>query len=85
MRNEDLSDVSWRKSRRSEGPNACVEVGGVSAGRIAVRDSRDPGGPRLALTGDAWDVFVREVKDGAYDLRRAGPLSGRAHPDVYGP
>ncbi len=58
--------VTWRKSSYSgnSGGN-CVEVG--SAARlIAVRDSMDPEGPRLAFAREAWEAFAATVKTGAH-------------------
>jgi hypothetical protein len=31
---------------------------------IAVRDFKDPDGPRLAFTAGGWRAFLRQVKDG---------------------
>jgi Domain of unknown function (DUF397) len=59
---------AWRKASYS-GANGgeCVEVG--AAGRaVAVRDSKDPQGPKLAFAPDAWEAFIREVKAGGFDL-----------------
>lgn len=39
------SSVSWRKSTRSQNEGACVELGNTGA----VRDSKNPHGPILAL------------------------------------
>ncbi|MFC6879731.1 MULTISPECIES: DUF397 domain-containing protein [Actinomadura] len=66
----DLRRTAWRKSSKSipQG-NDCVEVAAPVAGFVALRDSNDPGGPTLVVAGGAWGAFVREVKDGAYDLR----------------
>ena len=46
----------WRKASRSTGGD-CVEVGS-GWGVIRVRDSRNPGGPVLAFTPRAWQLFV---------------------------
>ncbi|MFB4305205.1 DUF397 domain-containing protein [Actinomadura sp. GTD37] len=64
----DLSAVVWRKASRSghEGGN-CVEVAGV-ARVVAVRDSKDPDGPKLAFTSAAWRAFAHRVTSGAHDL-----------------
>ena len=59
--------VVWRKSRRCES-GACVEVAEVPAA-VLVRDSKDPGGPRLAFTTAAWRAFVGGVKARAFDRR----------------
>lgn len=58
----DVSRATWRKSARSGGNGACVEVAGLSPA-IAVRDSKDPDGPKLILTPEQWRSFVRTVKD----------------------
>lgn len=60
----DLTGAAWRKSSYSgnNGGN-CVEVAAASYA-VAVRDSKDPDGPRLSFTAEAWNSFVRAVKDG---------------------
>jgi hypothetical protein len=58
----DLTDASWRKSSRS-GQNGgnCVEVAGLP-GVIAVRDSKNPGGPNLTFSSQAWRTFTQSCK-----------------------
>ncbi|MFI5590574.1 DUF397 domain-containing protein [Amycolatopsis sp. NPDC051758] len=52
---------AWRKSSYSGGENtACVEVAFVSPA-VAVRDSKDPGGPTLAVDASAWRGFLTAV------------------------
>ena len=64
----DLSGAVWRKSSRS-GSNGgqCVEVASNIPGIIAVRDSKDRGGPALAFTPAEWRAFLSGVKDGEFD------------------
>jgi hypothetical protein len=59
----------WRKASYS-GANGggCVEVTQLPASAVAVRDSKDPDGPRLAVTPDEWLAFVAGVKAGEFDL-----------------
>lgn len=46
----------------------CVDA--ASAGSlVAVRDSKDPDGPRLAFTPEEWTAFTGRVKTGAFDPR----------------
>lgn len=61
----DISNVTWRKARSSDANGGeCVEVGSTSAASVAVRDSKDPDGPRLAFTPAGWQAFTRQVKRG---------------------
>ncbi|MER5296108.1 DUF397 domain-containing protein [Streptomyces pharetrae] len=52
------SELEWIKSSYStdDGPS-CVEVATAPA-RILVRDSKNPDGPRLALTPTTWATFL---------------------------
>jgi hypothetical protein len=63
---DDLSSAVWRKSSRS-GTNGCVEVAVVD-GKVAVRDSKERGGPVLVFTPLEWEAFVGGVRDGEFDL-----------------
>jgi Domain of unknown function (DUF397) len=61
-------DLAWRKSSYS-GANGqdCVEVASLPKGGRAVRDSKDPDGPRLAFTASEWRAFIAGVKDGEFE------------------
>jgi hypothetical protein len=61
----DLSALKWRKSSRSitSGGN-CVEVAKLDNGGRAVRDSKDPDGPKLIFTGAEWAAFSDAMRDG---------------------
>jgi hypothetical protein len=61
----DLTNAVWHKSSESINGD-CVEVA-VLAEDIAVRDSKDPEGPVLRFSPEAWKTFVRGSKDGAFD------------------
>jgi len=50
----------WRKARAC-GNGTCVEVAEV-AGKLLVRDSKDPRGVFLSFTADEWAAFVVAVK-----------------------
>jgi Domain of unknown function (DUF397) len=66
---EIIDRLQWRKSSFSGGNGgACVEVAELRSGGRAVRDSKNPGGARLAFTADEWRAFVAGVKDGEFDL-----------------
>lgn len=72
----DLSHAEWRTSGGSDdgGGGNCVEVAFVPGSKegsehvIAVRDSRNPEGPKLIFTPAEWDAFTAGVRDGEFDL-----------------
>lgn len=66
MQQHDFSRVCWRTSSYSGG-GACVEVAPV-ARTIAVRDSKDPDGPRLIFSPQDWQRFLGQIGRAAYDL-----------------
>ena len=65
----DLTDAIWRKSSRSgnNGGN-CVEVARNLPDAVAVRDSKDPGGPVLVFTREQWRAFAAEIRNGGFEL-----------------
>ncbi|MFC4590589.1 DUF397 domain-containing protein [Sphaerisporangium corydalis] len=77
----DLSAAKWRKSTwTGDNGGNCVEVAELSAVAdqsspgttsttwIAVRDSKNPEGPKLYFTPAEWDAFLDGVK--ASDFNR---------------
>lgn len=62
MNEADLSRAVWRKSSRSNGNGgACCEVTAVP-GIVAVRDSKQPDGPKIVTTPGAWSAFLATVR-----------------------
>lgn len=59
----DLSKAVWRKASRStsNGGN-CVEVASVP-GTTAIRDSKDPSGPKLIMSHDDFRRFTEILKN----------------------
>lgn len=56
--------VAWRKSSWS-GQKECVEAAPY-AGRVAVRDSKDPTGPAHVCDAAVWAAFLAGVTSGRF-------------------
>ncbi|GAU70811.1 hypothetical protein SSP35_23_00010 [Streptomyces sp. NBRC 110611] len=53
---------SWFKSSYSSNGGQCIEVAANIPGVVPVRDSKDPHGPRLTLTWEAFAGLVQFAK-----------------------
>lgn len=62
-----MNAMQWRKSSYSSDTANCVEVAS-SPSVVAVRDSKDRGGPVLSFGAGSWSEFLAAV--------RAGTLNG---------
>jgi hypothetical protein len=69
----DVAGAAWRKSSRSES-NGCVEVAFLN-GQVAVRDSKDRGGPMLRFSHNEWETFLGGVRAGEFDTPARLPNS----------
>ncbi|QKW39323.1 DUF397 domain-containing protein [Actinomadura sp. NAK00032] len=57
-----LSDALWRKSSHSTNNGGhCVELASEH-GTVAVRDSKDPDGPRLLVSRRAFVMLLADLK-----------------------
>jgi hypothetical protein len=63
---DDLKHVKWRKPSRSGAGNTCVEIAELPDGGAAVRDSKDPTGPALAVSRAQWAAFVGAISRGEF-------------------
>jgi hypothetical protein len=53
----------WRKASYSGGNGGgCVEVASAAKAAVAVRDSKDPNGPKLAFVPSAWESFIERMR-----------------------
>lgn len=60
--------MNWRKSSYSSANGGdCAEVADLDRS-IAVRDSKDPDGPRLTVERRAWAALLVDVKRGRHNL-----------------
>lgn len=64
MSSPDLTRALWRKSTRSNGSGACVEVARNLPGIVAIRDSKNPQGPALIVAPGEWVTFASAVRNG---------------------
>lgn len=63
----DLNAAQWRKSSFSGGSNGdCIEVADGLSGLAPVRDSKDPSGPTLMFSKEAFADFVTAVAAGQF-------------------
>lgn len=59
----DLKIAVWKKAVRSnDSGDACVEVGANSE-IAAIRDSKDPGGPKLVISHNDFQSLARTIKN----------------------
>ncbi|MFG1998374.1 DUF397 domain-containing protein [Spirillospora sp. NPDC048911] len=69
--------LAWRRSSYSTSGENCVEVAALpptlelqnsdTVGYAAVRDSKDPEGPKLVLEGRVWQKLRHQIKAGVFD------------------
>ena len=63
----ERASLVWCKARRSTANGQCVEIASAS-GRVAIRDSKDPGGPILVYTQAEFSTFLEGARNGEFDL-----------------
>lgn len=56
--------TAWRKASSCHANGTCVELAAL-AGRIAVRDAKNPDGHQLAILYTDWAAFTRSLKEAA--------------------
>ena len=59
----------WRKASYSGGNGGgCVEVASTGKAFVAVRDSKDPNGPKLAFAPSVWESFIQRWRNGTLSV-----------------
>jgi len=81
MSDQSESRLAWRKASVSTTNGSCVELAPLSDGGAAVRDSKDPDGPRLWFTNAEWCAFLLGAKAGEFDF---GKTDSRSTPNEPG-
>ncbi|WP_377269844.1 DUF397 domain-containing protein [Peterkaempfera sp. SMS 1(5)a] len=66
MNADNSSAPVWRKSSYSGANGQCVEVAVPGPASVAVRDSKDPLGPALTFSPEAWAAFVAAAGTDAF-------------------
>lgn len=54
--------TTWRKASSCHANGTCIELA-AQAGRIAVRDAKNPDGHQLAILYTDWAAFTRTLKE----------------------
>jgi len=62
----ERATLVWRKAQISNNNGSCIEVAST-AGKITLRDSKDPSGPTLVYTPAEWHAFLDGAKKGEFD------------------
>ncbi len=61
---DQLDGAVWQRSSESGTHGNCVEVARNLPDLVAMRDSKDPDGPKLVLTVNAWTSLLNTVRQG---------------------
>lgn len=62
----ERADLTWVKAQYSGSNGQCVEIASA-AGRVAIRDSKDPDGPILLYTTGEFKAFLHGARSGEFD------------------
>jgi hypothetical protein len=63
---EERTGLAWLKAQSSSHNGQCVEIAST-AGKIAIRDSKDPDGPILVYTPAEFRAFLDGARHGEFD------------------
>ena len=64
-----MDTITWKKSSLSAHNGGCVEIGtGLSGNRVALRDSKRPGGGTHTASIAAFAAFLNDVRSGQFTI-----------------
>jgi hypothetical protein len=66
LSDEEVASLSWVKASFSNHNGACIEIASTTD-KIAMRDSKDPGGPILVYTPIEFRAFLEGARNGEFD------------------
>jgi hypothetical protein len=58
---DELTRATWRTATYTQGNGSCVEVAGLTGGRVAVRDTKDRTGPAIVMTAEQWRTLLADT------------------------
>ncbi|MFB7668559.1 DUF397 domain-containing protein [Kitasatospora sp. NPDC056138] len=61
-----MTEPDWFKSSYSSNGGNCIEVAANLPGVVPVRDSKDPEGPQLCFSQEAWAAFAAATARGDF-------------------
>jgi Domain of unknown function (DUF397) len=61
-----MKPLEWFKSSYTAQQGQCVEVSYSLPGLVPVRDSKDPQGPAIVFSNEAWKSFVSATVAGEF-------------------
>jgi Domain of unknown function (DUF397) len=64
----DIRRAEWSKSSYSSANGQCIQVARNLPGVVAVRDSKNPDGPKLIFSPADWQTFVSGMKGQDFSL-----------------
>jgi Domain of unknown function (DUF397) len=62
----ERASLAWLKAQCSTVNGQCVEIASI-AGKIAIRDSKDPNGTILVYTSAEFRAFLDGARNGEFD------------------
>src|SRR5690349_244459 len=62
----ERQSLAWLKAQRSTASGQCVEIAST-AGKVVIRDSKDPDGPILVYTPHEFGAFLEGARNGEFD------------------